>query len=141
MAAAVLAAGGHDGACYDVTGPEAYSAADLAALYGELGGRPVVERRVSDAELVAAMVGGAGHDDHLRFGAELVASFGRSIREGYMSACTDHAATLMGRPAAFAAASARVPARGALAVMAAQQRWPSPEGCTRDLLLAIADRR
>ena len=68
-------------------------------MYGELGGRPVVERRVSDADLVAAMVGAAaGDDDHLRYGAELVASFGRSIREGYMSACTDHVAKLVGRP-------------------------------------------
>jgi NAD(P)H dehydrogenase (quinone) len=99
VAAAVLAADGHAGACYDVTGPDACSAAELAALYGELGGRPVVERRVSDADLVAAMIGSAGHDDHRRFGAELVASFGRSIREGYVSACTDHAAKLMGRPA------------------------------------------
>jgi NAD(P)H dehydrogenase (quinone) len=98
VAAVVLAAGGHVGACYDVTGPEAYSAADLAALYGELGGRPVVERRVSDADLVAAMVGAAGGDDHRRYGAELVASFGRSIREGYMGACTDTVMKLVGRP-------------------------------------------
>ena len=116
VAAAVLVAGGHAGACYDVTGPAAYSAAELAALYGELGGRPVVERNVSDADLVAAMVGAASGDhrhgsregrktqeqfaaDHLRYGAELVASFGRSIREGYMSACTDTITKLVGRPA------------------------------------------
>ncbi len=98
VAAAVLAAGGHSGACYDVTGPQAYSAADLAVLYGELGGRPVVERRVSDAELIGAMVGTGAADDHLRYGAELVASFGRSIREGYMSACTDHVEKLVDRP-------------------------------------------
>lgn len=96
-AAAVLAAVGHAGICYDITGPTACSAAELAALYGELGESAVVERRVSDAELVEAMVGGTGHDDHRRFGAELVASFGRSIREGYMSACTDHVARLVGR--------------------------------------------
>jgi NAD(P)H dehydrogenase (quinone) len=97
VAAAVLAQDGHAGACYDVTGPEALRAADLAALYGELAGRAVVERRVSDAELVAAMVASAGGDDHLRYGAELVASFGRSIREGYMSACTGIVARLSGR--------------------------------------------
>jgi NAD(P)H dehydrogenase (quinone) len=116
VAAAVLVGTGHAGACYDVTGPEAYSAAQLAALYAELGGRPVVERRVSDAELVAAMVGTAAGDerhgqpqrremsepsaaDHARYGAELVASFGRSIREGYMSACAETVAVLGGRPA------------------------------------------
>lgn len=97
VAAAVLAAS-HVGKCYDVTGPRAYAAADLAALYGELGGRLVVERSVSDAELVAGIVGTAAGDDHLRYGAELVASFGRSIREGYMDVRTDHVARLTGRP-------------------------------------------
>jgi NAD(P)H dehydrogenase (quinone) len=99
VAAAVLVAAGHAGACYDVTGPEAYSAADLAALYGELGGRPVIERAVEDAELIATMIGSSARDDHLRYGAELVASFGRSIREGYMSACADNVMKLTGRRA------------------------------------------
>jgi NAD(P)H dehydrogenase (quinone) len=98
-AAAVLTGAGHAGKRYDVTGPQAYAAAELAALYGELGGRPVTERRVGDADLVAGIVAGAEGDDHLRFGAELVASFGRSIRDGYMAACSDHVATLTGRPA------------------------------------------
>jgi len=99
VAVAVLTAEtGHAGRRYDVTGPEAYSAAELAAIYGELGGRPVAARSVSDAELVATMLGTATGDDHLRYGAELVASFGQSIREGYMSACTDCVATLTGRP-------------------------------------------
>jgi NAD(P)H dehydrogenase (quinone) len=99
VAAAVLVGAGHADACYDITGPRAYAAADLAALYGELGGQAVSERAVSDAELVAGIVGTATGDNHLRYGAELVASFGRSIREGYMSACTDHVVRLAGRPA------------------------------------------
>lgn len=99
VAAAVLVGAGHAGACYDVTGPQPYAAADLAALYGELGGRAVSERTISDAELIAGIVGTAAGDNHLRYGAELVASFGRSIREGYMSACTDQVARLAGRPA------------------------------------------
>jgi len=98
VAAAVLVAGGHAGASYDVTGPEPYSAAQLAALYEELGGRPVIERAVDDAELVTTLIGSATDDDHLRYGAELVASFGRSIREDYMSACSDTVARLVGRP-------------------------------------------
>ena len=97
VSAAVLVSRGHSGRCYDITGPQAYSAAELAALYAELGGRPVLERAVSDAELIATMVGSAGNDDHRRYGAELVASFGRSIREGYMAACTDDVAKLTGR--------------------------------------------
>lgn len=97
VAAAVLVAD-HVGKCYDVTGPRAYTPADLASLYGEIGGRPVIERSVSDAELVAGIIGTAAGDDHLRYGAELVASFGRSIREGYMDVRTDHVAKLTGRP-------------------------------------------
>jgi len=99
VAAAVLVRGGHQGAVYDVTGPEAFSAADLAALYAELGGRRVEIRSLDDAAFVAALVGSATGDDHLRYGAELVASFGRSIREGYMQSCTDTVARITGRPA------------------------------------------
>lgn len=97
-AAAVLVADGHSGERYDVTGPESYSAADLAALYGELGGRRVEPRGLGDAEFVATLVDAATGDDHRRYGAELVASFGRSIREGYMQACTDTVLELTRRP-------------------------------------------
>ena len=96
-AAAVLLQGGHERAVYDVTGSEAFTPGDLATLYSRLGGRPVHARAHSDAELVATLVGGATGDDHLRYGAELVASFGRSIREGYMESCTDAVAKLTGR--------------------------------------------
>ena len=99
VAAAVLVRGGHEGAVYDVTGPEAFSAADLAALYAKLGGRPIEARSLDDAAFVAALVGSATGDDHLRYGAELVASFGRSIREGYMQSCTDTVTRITGRAA------------------------------------------
>jgi NAD(P)H dehydrogenase (quinone) len=96
-AAAVLLGRGHDGAIYDITGAESFTAEDLAALYARLGARAVRARDVADAELVAALVGAAGNDDHLRYGAELVASFGRAIREGYMDSRTDDVAKLTGR--------------------------------------------
>ncbi len=54
-------------------------------------------RALDDAEFVATLIGGAAADDHLRYGAKLVASFGRSIREGYMQSCTDDVARLTGR--------------------------------------------
>ena len=97
-AAAVLLGRGHDQAVYDITGSEAFTADDLAALYSDLGGRPVRTRALDDATFVATLIGDAAGDDHLRYGAELVASFGRSIREGYMSVCTDDVAKLAGRP-------------------------------------------
>jgi NAD(P)H dehydrogenase (quinone) len=96
-AAAVLLQDGHERAIYEITGSERWTADALAALYAELGGRAVRAEALDDAAFVATLVGDGTGDDHLRYGAELVASFGRSIREGYMSACTDHVARLTGR--------------------------------------------
>jgi NAD(P)H dehydrogenase (quinone) len=93
----VLLAGGHDRAVYEITGGETFTADELAALYGKLGGRAVRARALDDAEFVATLSGGGAADDHRRYGAELVASFGRSIREGYMESCTDDVARLTGR--------------------------------------------
>jgi NAD(P)H dehydrogenase (quinone) len=97
VAAALLVQRGHGGAVYEVTGPERFTPDGLAALYSELGRRPVRGRALDDAAFVATLVGGSTADDHLRYGAELVASFGRSIREGYMASCTDTVAKLTGR--------------------------------------------
>src|SRR5947207_2722359 len=80
---AVLLGSGHESRVYDVTGPESFTAADLAALYGRLGGRSIEAVPVDDESFVAGLVGNAGTDDHLKYGAELVASFGRAIREGF----------------------------------------------------------
>jgi NAD(P)H dehydrogenase (quinone) len=99
VAAAVLAGEGHAGAVYDVTGPRAFDAAALAALYGERGGRHVEAVAVDDATFVAGIVDTAGGDDHARYGAELVASLGRAIREGYFAGVTDTVVKLTGRPA------------------------------------------
>lgn len=99
VAAAVLVRGGHAGATYDVTGPEAYGAAALASLYGELGGRTVMPIDQADETFIAGVANASGNDDHARFGAELVASFGRSIREGFMQSCTDVVERLTGAPA------------------------------------------
>jgi len=95
-AAAVLLERGHDGAVYDVTGAEKHDAVALAALYAELGGRRVEARSVADAEFVAGLVG-AGNDDHLRYGAELLSSFGRAIREGFLDVRGDAVEKLTGR--------------------------------------------
>ena len=95
-AAAVLLQGGHEGAVYDITGPEAFDAAALAALYAALGGRPVAAEEIDDAAFVAALVGGSA-DGHLRYGAELLASFGRAIREGYCDVRSGAVAELTGR--------------------------------------------
>ena len=96
-AAAVLLAGGHRNSVYDITGPETFGAADLVRLYAELGGRRVTAVALDDAAFVDRLVSLAAGDDHAQYGAELVASFGRSIREGYMADCTDAIERLTGR--------------------------------------------
>jgi NAD(P)H dehydrogenase (quinone) len=98
VAAAVLTGSGHEGRVYDVTGPELFTARELAKLYGALGGREVREDALDDdafTELLAGTLGGRD-DAHARYGAELVASFGRSIREGYMASRTDVVQRLTG---------------------------------------------
>jgi NAD(P)H dehydrogenase (quinone) len=95
VAAAALATPAHDGRVYDVTGPELHSAKALAALYGELGGGGVTATSLSDDDFVARLSGHAdSDDDHARYGARLVASLGRSIREGYMAVQADLEPTL-----------------------------------------------
>lgn len=95
-AAAVLLQDGHDGATYDITGPQSFDAQALAALYGELGGKPVAVRPIDDTTFVAGLVG-SSTDGHLRYGAELLASFGRAIREGFLDVRSDAVAKLTGR--------------------------------------------
>jgi NAD(P)H dehydrogenase (quinone) len=97
VAAAVLLQPGHDGAVYEITGSQSFDAVALVRLYAKIGGRAISERALDDAAFVASLVGDAASDDHLRYGAELVASFGRAIREGYMDSCTDAVAKLTGR--------------------------------------------
>ena len=102
-AAAVLTAQGHERQIYDITGPELYDAVALASLYGEIGATTVRAVALDDAAFIANTLGAPPGqepgDDHARYGAELVASFGRSIREGYMARQTAAVMELTGRPA------------------------------------------
>jgi NAD(P)H dehydrogenase (quinone) len=95
-AAAVLLQDGHDGAVYDITGPESFDADALAALYEDIGGKSVAVRPLDDATFVAGLVG-SSTDGHLRYGAELLASFGRAIRDGFLDVRSDAVAKLTGR--------------------------------------------
>jgi NAD(P)H dehydrogenase (quinone) len=100
VAATVLMEGGHENVTYDVTGPHAFTAPELASLYGELGGVKIEPVNLDDEAFINGIVGASGSgDDHARYGAELVASFGRAIREGYLSNCTDVVAKITGRAA------------------------------------------
>lgn len=99
VAAAVLAQGGHEGLTYDITGPQALSAADLAALAGQIGGRDVEVVHVDDAAYASGL-GAAGLPQGL---ADLVVSFGVAAREGFLAAVSTAVADLTGhRPTALA---------------------------------------
>ncbi len=94
-AAAVLTSDGHEFKAYDISGPEALSVDDIAALYAEAGGRPVAAVRLDDDAWVAAMVEHAGMPEPV---ARLYASFGRSTRLGYAGVLSTAVEDLTGRP-------------------------------------------
>lgn len=93
-AAAVLVQGGHERQAFDITGPLALSAADLAALAGEIGGRDVEVVHVDDAAFAAGLRS-AGLPGEV---ADLIASFGAATRAGYLATTTSAVADLTGRP-------------------------------------------
>jgi NAD(P)H dehydrogenase (quinone) len=90
-AVAAMLAGEHRNQAYDVTGPEALGAADLAALAGDL----VEVVPVTDDEYVAGLLA-ANLPEPLARG---LASFGAGIREGYFADVTKVVQDLTGRPA------------------------------------------
>jgi NAD(P)H dehydrogenase (quinone) len=93
-AAAVLTTGDHDGKEYDITGPEALGAEDLAALFAELGGRPVEVVQLDDDAWVAAMVEHAGMPEPI---AQTYATFGIAMRRGYSAVVSTSLQDLTGR--------------------------------------------
>jgi NAD(P)H dehydrogenase (quinone) len=94
-AATVLTSDGHDGKTYDLTGPEALGAADLAALYAEVGGRPVEPVYLDDEAWIAAMVEHAGMPEPR---ARLYSTFGTAARQGYFAVVSRTLQELIGRP-------------------------------------------
>jgi NAD(P)H dehydrogenase (quinone) len=94
-AAAVLAGGDeHANTSYDITGPEALTGAALAALYASVGGSEVAAVAVDDAAFIA----GAVEHGLPQPVAEMLASFGRAIREGQLDQLTGDVQAITGRP-------------------------------------------
>jgi len=93
-AAAVLATDGHAGKAYDITGPERLDADARAAIFAELGGKPVEVIQVDDAAYAAGLAEAAGMPLPV---AELYATFGTATREGALDVLTDDFETLTGR--------------------------------------------
>ena len=95
-AAAVLAGDGHAGKAYDVTGPEALTGAQLAALATDISGTPVEAVPVDDDTYVGILVEHAGLPRPV---AEFIASFGRAGREGQLATVSNAVEELTGTPA------------------------------------------
>ncbi len=108
-AAAVLTTPGHEGAVYEITGPQLYTFRDAAALAAEIGGRPVEYVSVSHEEKLAFfdaagipreyVEGETNSDGTGIWGSEEMVSYERAIRQGYFSICSHHVEMLTGRPA------------------------------------------
>ncbi|MEI7058977.1 SDR family oxidoreductase [Nocardioides sp. CCNWLW239] len=93
VAVGVLTGDGHEGKTYDVTGPRAYTATDLAALAADKSGKPVEVVQVDDEAYTAGLVS-AGLPD---FVAPLLTSFGAATRLGKLATVTDVVEQVGGR--------------------------------------------
>jgi NAD(P)H dehydrogenase (quinone) len=93
VAAGVLTGEGHEGKAYEVTGPHAYTAADLAELATQKSGKPVEVVQVDDEAYTAGLVS-AGLPDFI---APLLTSFGTATRLGKLATVTDVVEQVGGR--------------------------------------------
>lgn len=91
-AAAVLAENGHEGRAYDITGPQAVGAEELAALAAELSGRPVEVVHVDDDAMIAGMIAGGVPEP----GARVIVSFAGAARQGVLGTVTGAVRDLTG---------------------------------------------
>jgi NAD(P)H dehydrogenase (quinone) len=107
-AAAVMTTPGHEGAVYEITGPELLSFRDAAALAAQISGRPVEYVVVSHEEKQASFdamgiprtyVEGMLHEQSGPWASEEMMSYERALGEGYFAVCSHHVQLLTGRPA------------------------------------------
>lgn len=96
VAAHVLTTAGHDGHCYDLTGPEALTYPQAADVFSAVLDRPVRYVRRSDDEARAAML----HRGMPEFYANALIDVARAYRYGGADTVTTTVADLTGRRAA-----------------------------------------
>lgn len=95
VAAGVLTGEGHHQQIYDVTGPQAWTAHDLAALAAERSHRPVEVVHVDDTAFAHALEQSGLPTE----AARLLTSFNIATRDGYLDNVTDIVDRIGGRPA------------------------------------------
>ena len=107
-AAAVLTTPGHDGAVYEITGPELLSFRDAARIASEVTGKPIdyvvvshdeMQARFDAAGIPRRYVEGMVLEQQGPWGSEEMMSYERAIREGYFAVCSRHVELITGRPA------------------------------------------
>jgi NAD(P)H dehydrogenase (quinone) len=96
MAAAIaagLVSGSTDSRTYTLTGPHAYTTAEIAALVSEVTGKPLEVIQVPDEALIEGVKSAGVPEDF----AEVVVSFDANMRSGRIAMVTDAIETLSGR--------------------------------------------
>jgi NAD(P)H dehydrogenase (quinone) len=92
-AAAVLTTAGHAGVTYDITGPEAFSQAQLADVLSDVSGRRVELVPVGDRMLTWGLTRNGAPKPVAR----AIVAFGKAIREGYYDLVDPAVSQLIGR--------------------------------------------
>ena len=95
VAAAALTEGGHAGATYTVTGPEALTFAEAASVISDAAGRTITHRSVPSEEFAQALQAGGVPADY----AAVVVGNQEAIRDGLGARVTDVVERVSGRPA------------------------------------------
>jgi NAD(P)H dehydrogenase (quinone) len=107
-AVSVLATAGHEGAVYEITGPELLTFGDCARIAAEVTGKPIkfvnvshelMQARFDAAGVPRRHIEGAVHQAAGAWGSEEMMSYERGIREGYFAVASHHVKLLTGRPA------------------------------------------
>ena len=105
-AAAVLTGEGHEGAIYEISGPEFSSFREAAALAAEFSGRPVEYRLCTTEEKLAiwdAMgvprdyIDGMFNEGTGAWCSNEMITYEMAIRDGYFAVCSGHVELLTGR--------------------------------------------
>ncbi len=94
-AAAALTRSDLDGRAFNLTGPEALSYADAAAVLSQVIGRPVAYQAIDDARFIQTLQDHGVPADYAAF----LATIFHPVREGWTAPVSDAVTTLTGHPA------------------------------------------
>ncbi len=107
-AVAVLTTPNHEGAVYEITGPELLSFGDCARIAAEVTGKPIkfvnvsheaMQARFDAAGVPRRHIEGTVHAAAGAWGSEEMMSYERGIREGYFAVASHHVKLLTGQRA------------------------------------------